>query len=269
VQLFASLESRKGERLFFTGQINGTSGYEEAACQGLIAGLNAAKRVRGEECIVLGRDTSYTGVLIDDLVTKGTEEPYRMFTSRAEYRLLLRQDNADERLMPFAKRHGLIDDTLFRDREKAWQERESIKKRLFSTGISPERWNAARKNIKTELKRKIPAAELLKRPQVGLEDIFDVINEEKPSREQKVTIEADIKYEGFITKQKREIERQKRIEETPIPADIDYQSIEGLLTESRVKLNNIRPLTIGQASRISGVTPADVSVLIMNIVKKL
>jgi tRNA uridine 5-carboxymethylaminomethyl modification enzyme len=137
-QLFLTLESRKVENLFFAGQINGTSGYEEAACQGLIAGLNAAKKVKDEECVVLGREVSYIGVLIDDLVTKGTEEPYRMFTSRAEYRLLLRQDNADERLMPLAKKHGLIDDAFYRSREKVWQERNNVRKRLESAPISPE-----------------------------------------------------------------------------------------------------------------------------------
>jgi len=247
VQLFATLESRKVEHLFFAGQINGTSGYEEAACQGLIAGVNAAKRVRDEECIVLGRDTSYTGVLIDDLVTKGTEEPYRMFTSRAEYRLLLRQDNADERLMPLARKNGLIDDAIYKKREKVWQERESIKKMLHSSRVSPEVWGAAQKHDTTELKQKISAAELLKRPQVGLDDIYEALGMELPGREQGVTVEADIKYEGFINKQKKEIERQKRIEETPIPEDIDYNSIEGLLTESRGKLDKIRPLTIGQA----------------------
>ncbi len=267
VQLFATLESRKVEHLFFAGQINGTSGYEEAACQGLIAGLNAAKRICDRECLVLGRDSSYTGVLIDDLVTKGTEEPYRMFTSRAEYRLLLRQDNADERLMPLARQHGLIEESLYQQREKFWVERDECKKMLFAARITPESWEAAHKNIKTEIKQKIPAASLLKRPQVTIEDVFEILEIEQADRAQKITIEADIKYDGFIHKQKKEIERQKRIEETRLPFNIDYNSIQGLLTESRSKLNTIRPLTVGQASRISGVTPADVSVLIMHIVR--
>ncbi len=267
-QLFLTLESRKVENLFFAGQINGTSGYEEAACQGLVAGLNAAKKVKNEECVVLGRDTSYTGVLIDDLVTKGTEEPYRMFTSRAEYRLLLRQDNADERLMPVAKKHGLVDDSLYRSRERAWQERGDIKKKLAAERVSPQMWEASAAGNKTELKQKTAACDLLKRPQVSIDDIFDVLEWEPLTIQQKVTIEADIKYEGFVNKQKKEIEKHKRIEEAKIPEEIDYDSMEGLLTESRNKLKRIRPLTVGQASRISGVTPADVSVLIMHILKR-
>ena len=267
-QLFLTLESRKVENLFFAGQINGTSGYEEAACQGLVAGLNAAKKVKNEECVVLGRDTSYTGVLIDDLVTKGTEEPYRMFTSRAEYRLLLRQDNADERLMPLAKEHGLIDDTLYRSRERAWQERGDIKEKLAAKRVSPEVWEASAAGSKTELKEKKATRDLLKRPQVSVDDVFEVLGWEPLTIQQMVTIEADIKYEGFVDKQKKEIERQKRIEKAKIPEDIDYDSMEGLLTESRSKLKRIKPLTIGQASRISGVTPADVSVLIMHVLKR-
>ena len=268
IQLFLNLESRKVENLFFAGQINGTSGYEEAACQGLVAGLNAAKKVKKEECVLLGRETSYTGVLIDDLVTKGTEEPYRMFTSRAEYRLLLRQDNADERLMPIAQKHGLINDSLYRSREKAWTERSSIKQILASEKISPQAWGASAFRDKTEIKQKIAAVELLKRPQITIDDIINALALEPIDRAQKVTIEADIKYEGFVNKQEKEIERQKRIEETSIPLDIDYDSIAGLLTESRGKLKKIRPLTIGQASRVSGVTPADVSVLIVHILKR-
>jgi tRNA uridine 5-carboxymethylaminomethyl modification enzyme len=267
-QLLLTLESRKVENLFFAGQINGTSGYEEAACQGLVAGLNAAKKVKNEECVVLGRDSSYTGVLIDDLVTKGTEEPYRMFTSRAEYRLLLRQDNADERLMPLAKKHGLIEDSLYCTREKAWRERDDIKEMLAVERISPEVWAASSAGSKTEVKQKVATRDLLKRPQVLIGDIFDLLGWEALPIQQLVTIEADIKYEGFVNKQKKEIERQKRIEETRIPEDIDYDAMEGLLTESRNKLKKIRPLTVGQASRISGVTPADVSVLIINILKR-
>jgi len=267
-QLFNTLESRAVENLFFAGQINGTSGYEEAACQGLVAGLNAAKKASGAEQVVLGRDTSYTGVLIDDLVAKGTQEPYRMFTSRAEYRLLLRQDNADERLMPLALKHGLIEEQVYTSRERLWKERESLKQTLKSRSVSVQSWEERGKQEKTELKQAVPAAELLKRPQVTLEDILEVTGLEPLPREQMVTLEADIKYEGFINKQKIEIERQKKIENAQIPSDVDYDAIEGLLTESRGKLKKIRPLTIGQASRISGVTPADVSVLIVHILRR-
>jgi tRNA uridine 5-carboxymethylaminomethyl modification enzyme len=190
-----------------------------------------------------------------------------MFTSRAEYRLLLRQDNADERLMPFALKHGLIEQSLYNERKEVWEKRKKIKEALEEIKIDPETWDAI--NNRTELKQKTTAAELLKRPQVSIGDVYKASGMDVPERELSVTVEADIKYEGFINKQQKEIGRLKKIEETRIPEDIDYDNIEGLLIESQGKLKKIRPITLGQASRISGVTPADISVLIMYITNNI
>jgi tRNA uridine 5-carboxymethylaminomethyl modification enzyme len=265
-QLWPTLESKALKNLFFAGQINGTSGYEEAACQGLIAGINAAEQLCGGEPLVLGRDTSYIGVLIDDLVTKGTEEPYRMFTSRAEHRLTLRQDNADERLMPLAFEKGLIEKETFETRKRVWGKIEELRRKLSLEKIEPSQWAPAKEEVR--IRTKISAAELLKRPDVSIDEICEVLGESSCDREVKKCAEADIKYAGFVEKDEDHLEKFRKMELEIIPETIRYESIAGLLNESRAKLMNIRPRSLGQALRIPGVTPADISVLMVHISKQ-
>lgn len=264
-QMNATLEFKSIQGLFGAGQFNGTSGYEEAAAQGLVAGVNAANRILGREPLVLERSGSYIGTLIDDLVTKGTNEPYRMMTSRSEYRLLLRQDNADLRLTPIGHAVGLIDDTRYEAflAKKALQEAE--KDRLEHTYVSPVQANEFLTSIgETPLKSGASLADLLRRPPVTYAQLA-LIDQERPSLPVAVrlTAEVDIKYAGYANRQLSEVERQRKLEEKKLPADLDYRSIRGLRIEAAQKLDQIRPLTLGQASRISGVNPADVSVLLI------
>ncbi|HBM4071800.1 TPA: tRNA uridine-5-carboxymethylaminomethyl(34) synthesis enzyme MnmG [Listeria innocua] len=267
-QLWPSLETKLVERLFTAGQINGTSGYEEAAGQGLMAGINAARKVFEKEPVILGRDQAYIGVLIDDLVTKGTEEPYRLLTSRAEYRLLLRHDNADLRLTEIGHEIGLISDERYERFLAKQRAIEAEKERLQKTRIKPTaEVQAMLKEIGSgELKDGILAADLLRRPEITYDKIAQIV-----SRETFVTdeiaeqVEIQIKYEGYIQKSNLQVEKMKRMEDKKIPENIDYDAISGLATEALEKLKKIEPLSIAQASRISGVNPADISILLVYI----
>ena len=265
-QLYPSLETKSIKGLFHAGQINGTSGYEEAAGQGLIAGINAANLVSNREPLVIKRSDAYIGVLIDDLVTKGTKEPYRMFTSRAEYRLILRQDNADLRLFEFAYKENLISEKEYKG---LLEKLENIKTKinwLESTRIKENDDLAAEIKSKCNGQIKFPVvlADLIKRPEFS---IIDIVNNDV-SHEVANQVEIQIKYDGYIKRQEKEIERFKKFEEKKIPENIDYYDIYGLSKEEMQKLNDIRPLTFGQASRISGITPSAIS-SIMVFLKKV
>jgi tRNA uridine 5-carboxymethylaminomethyl modification enzyme len=252
LQLFPSLETKRVTNLFVAGQTNGTSGYEEAACQGLMAGINAAQKLAGEPPLILDRTEAYTGVLIDDLVTKGTKEPYRMFTSRAEYRLILRHDSADQRLTPKGFAVGLQKQEAMDRLDRKLAHIDMVKALLHERKIAGKR-----------------AATILKQPEIEMGDLLEDIPElalyEHAVRYQ---VELDVKYEGYVKRQERQVDRYSRMERLMIPADFDYDLVEGLSAESREKLKTIRPLSVGQAGRISGVRTSDLAILMIVVGRK-